>query len=471
MSALETSTDRTRYLIEGRRVRLMDLVQANLLEPGTELEFHRPRVAEHHRATVLADGRLRLGDGRTYGSPSRAAGAATGGSIDGWYAWRVVETGELLANVRQRLLDEASQVGGSSAVAAGNSMALVRHDFLKQARDAATASHPLEISVRELIANWNAKTRGQVVTERIENDLDNHGLVTDPHFRKVGLDSRIALKEHAAEEDAAEEVESTELARAAVESSLQSTAASDSADPPDEVGITLGNIPSANRDVAAVKPGASYEESITLMLLNDYSQLAVMTTPPRGLKGAITWQSIAREKHTNPDSRLLDAVVPAEVFSFDTELIDVLPMLQAADFVFVKDAENRIAGIVTAADVVQAYGQLATPFFLIGELDQILRRLISDSFSIETIRPLCDEEGTRKLESYDDLTMGDYQRILQNGENWTSLGWPLDRRVFDSRLDDLRIARNDIMHFSPDPVPEEVVGQLRMMIRLLKRFA
>lgn len=296
-------------------------------------------------------------------------------------------------------------------------------------------------------------------------------MVTDPHFRKVGLDSRVALTQHAVEELVAEPEPEVTPAHEVIEAPAEAGSEPEGSKPPDEVGITLGNIPSANTAVAAVNPGASYEEAITLMLLNDFSQLAVMTTPPRGLKGAVTWQSIAREQHANPESKLLDAIVLAEAFSFDTELIDVLPTLQAADFVFVKDAENRITGIVTAADVVQAYGQLATPFFLMGELDQLLRRVISDSFSIDDIRVLCDEGGARNLTSHDELTMGDYQRVLQNEGKWASLGWPLDRRVFDARLNELRQARNEIMHFNPDPIPIEVVSQLRMMIRLLKRFA
>lgn len=134
MSAAETPSDRTRYLLEGRRVRVLDLVQANLLEAGTELEFYRPRATERHKATVLADGRLALDDGRTYGSPSRAAGAAIGGAVDGWYAWRVHATGELLAHLRQRLLDNASQVDGSAPPTPAQAMALVRHDLLRRAR-------------------------------------------------------------------------------------------------------------------------------------------------------------------------------------------------------------------------------------------------------------------------------------------------------------------------------------------------
>lgn len=292
---LEALTDRVSYLIEGRRVRMADLIQANLLEPGTELEFHRPRVAERHRATVLDDGTLQLEDSRAYESPSRAAGAAAGGSFDGWYAWRVVETGELLANLRQELIGEASQADELPTAIGNNSMALSRRDFLRRARDAATAGRPIETTVRELIAHWGAKTRGQVITERIENDLDNHGLITEPHFRKVGLDSLISVRAHAQIEDTIENAESPEPLQVEFEGIVQPGATPDKSEPPDEVGLTLGNIPSAETEVAAVNPAASYEEAITLMLLNDYSQLAVMSNAPRGLKGAITWQSIARE--------------------------------------------------------------------------------------------------------------------------------------------------------------------------------
>ena len=37
-------------------------------------------------------------------------------------------------------------------------------------------------------------------------------------------------------------------------------------------------------------------------------------------------------------------------------------------------------------------------------------------------------------------------------------------------LSELRTARNDIMHFNPDPVPEAVVKRLRLMIQILKRY-
>jgi len=61
-----------------------------------------------------------------------------------------------------------------------------------------------------------------------------------------------------------------------------------------------------------------------------------------------------------------------------------------------------VTGIVTTADVVHAYGELATPFFLVGELDQLLRRIVSDSFTMDEVSASCVEDGARDLQSYDD---------------------------------------------------------------------
>jgi hypothetical protein len=280
--------------------------------------------------------------------------------------------------------------------------------------------------------------------------------VTRPNFLKVGLDSLVSLVVQVNDEVS--------------ESEEPGQPTEEEADLWVDVGLTLGNISSANNGVASVKPQASFEEAITTMLLNDYSQLAVMTSI-RSASGAVTWQSIARERHANSDAVLADAIVPAEVVPFDTELIDVLPTLQERDFVFVKDATNVVTGIVTTADVVHEYGRLATPFFLIGELDQLLRRVIAENFSFENVRDLCDVEGHRGLASFDDLSIGDYQRVLQNQENWQALGWPLDRVAFGARLSELREARNDIMHFNPDANPDAAVHWIRNMIRLLKKYS
>ena len=127
-----------------------------------------------------------------------------------------------------------------------------------------------------------------------------------------------------------------------------------------------------------------------------------------------------------------------------------------------------MAGIVTTADVVTAYGELATPFFLIGELHQVLRQLISRTFTLEEVTSLCDLNGSRAIQSFGDLEIGDYQRVLENPSRWAKLGWPLDRATFVTRLDELRVIRNNVMHFNPEPVPADAIDKLRYILKLLR---
>jgi hypothetical protein len=189
------------------------------------------------------------------------------------------------------------------------------------------------------------------------------------------------------------------------------------------------------------------------------------------LRGAITWKSIAQARHANPEASFGDAMVEANAVDYDKELIDVLPILEQADFVFVRDEKRAVCGIVTNADVVHRYGELATPFLLIGELDQLLRHVIGKTFSISEVTLCCDSDGSRGLRSVDELTMGDYQRILENPNNWTKMGWPLERAIFVKRLDELREIRNDIMHFNPDPVPPDAIAKLRSFSALLRSYS
>jgi hypothetical protein len=188
------------------------------------------------------------------------------------------------------------------------------------------------------------------------------------------------------------------------------------------------------------------------------------------LRGAVTWKSIAQARHASPSASFSAAIVRAHEARYDQELIDVLTTLEASDFVFVRDEKNAIAGIVTTADVVHAYGELATPFFLLGELDQTLRHVISRAFTLQEVTSLCDTDGTRSIRSFDDLDMGDYQRSLENPGSWAKLGWPLDRVAFVKRLDELRGVRNDVMHFNPDPVPADSVEKLRNILRMLRQY-
>ncbi len=102
MGTGEAVEDVTR--IEGRRLRIGDLLDEGFLQPEQELVWKRPRVGEQYRATITEAGQIRLEDGRAFSSPSRAAMEAAGvASYDGWYAWRLGDGGPTLHELRERL--------------------------------------------------------------------------------------------------------------------------------------------------------------------------------------------------------------------------------------------------------------------------------------------------------------------------------------------------------------------------------
>lgn len=460
---------RSAYLLDGRRVTVADLIEGGLLAPGTSLRFDRIRLGETHHAVVTPKGYIELDDGQTLPTPSRAAKVAAGvRAVDGWLAWVVESSGRTLDSLRQQLLDTvAAQASEDQSVededeeeqeeqeSAKPSIPAPqrRHEFLKDARAKADSGDPEQITVRKLLELWGAGARGYRISQRIEADLANHDLVSIPSFRKVALDTIVRLVTVPEEE-------------AGISDEIHE--AVDDAEQPTK-GLTIGNLPSALGGVVHVPPTATFEHAITLMLLNDYSQLAVMEGQ-RKLRGAVTWKSIAQTRHAHSSARFADAIIEAKEFRYDKELREVLQTLEIADFVFVRDSDDLIAGIVTTADVVHAYGELATPFFLIGELDQALRQVISKTFTIEEVISLCDPDGARKIESFDDLSMGDYQRVLENPDLWEKLGWSLERAVFVRRLNELRGIRNDVMHFNPDPLPLDAVNKLRNAINVLREY-
>jgi hypothetical protein len=89
-AALPSSTKNEFTKFAGRRVEIADLLEWDFAKSGDELEWNRPRAGEHHTAVLGDDGSIQLPDGQSASSPSKAANLATGGSFDGWNAWRVV---------------------------------------------------------------------------------------------------------------------------------------------------------------------------------------------------------------------------------------------------------------------------------------------------------------------------------------------------------------------------------------------
>jgi hypothetical protein len=103
--------------INGRRVRLTDLLEYELLTPGDELYWDRPQIGTRYEASVTETGAIRLADGRVFSSPSRAGIEAAGvTTLDGWFAWRVARlNGVLLNDLRHQLAATVNADGAAIA--------------------------------------------------------------------------------------------------------------------------------------------------------------------------------------------------------------------------------------------------------------------------------------------------------------------------------------------------------------------
>lgn len=294
--------------------------------------------------------------------------------------------------------------------------------------------------------------------DRIDVDLDNQGLTTSPDYRSVPLGETVTVtmvRSDVTDEPAPEGSDDSPKSTPKVVLGVQ---------------LKVSRVPSATT-LVSVTPQATLDQVITMMLVDDYSQLAVLSGA-RELRGAVSWKSVAQAKNRDPGATLRDALFPATVVESDDDLLRVLPLVQRDDFVFVRNAQNRvIQGIVTAADVVGLYGEIATPFFLIGEIDHLVRRAISERLDLAEVRALCATPGGHPVESFAKMSMGDYCRTLENPDQWRKLGWALDQTIFVKRLEAVRIIRISVMHFNPDPPSQSDIARISQLLDVLRSYA
>jgi hypothetical protein len=317
----------------------------------------------------------------------------------------------------------------------------------------------VKISIRELLQRWGHKRRGYWVVSRIEEALEEVGLVTEPAFTQGWIDASITLIPKTL----------TPPLEAPPGSGAATAASRDDGEvEPGEVTIIVGSLRSAGQGITSVPLDATLVQAQSQMMSLDFSQLGVMSDA-RTIRGAVTWESIAQAGMRTSTPSVRECLIPAEVVRYEDDLIHHIPRIVQAGYVFVQAKDRTITGIVTTADLSEEFARLASPFFLIGEIERRLRRAVDRTFAPEELGQVRDPgDETRDVASAGDLTIGEYVRLLEYPEHWERTGWQVDRRIFMGDLNRIRELRNEVMHFSPDPLEEEQINELRRFIRWLK---
>ncbi|MFB9236296.1 CBS domain-containing protein [Plantactinospora siamensis] len=315
--------------------------------------------------------------------------------------------------------------------------------FLNHAAEMATRS-PVRLTTRELIERWDYTRRTVQSAENISADLAEKGLTTRPPFTEDSLDAEIEIVPARIEPSANESGSSSEEQK-------KNALRIDS--------LQVGQLEAANRGVCSVAVGATVERAITLMLKDNYSQLAVLDED-ENLHGAVSWESVCKALLRDNHASLSDATISARVVEHDEYLLSQIDEIDERGYVFVRSPDRRrISGIVTSSDLTQKFGNMTRPFALLEEIELRLRRRVDRCLGAEEIRVVVRQPW--RGESADNLTLGSYKHLLKEEPTFRKLGWRLDHEVFLGQLEQIIKIRNEVMHFSPDPVkPQQLESVL-----------
>jgi predicted transcriptional regulator len=233
----------------------------------------------------------------------------------------------------------------------------------------------------------------------------------------------------------------------------------------DDATVRVSMLKAANNEPLWVSPNDSMIEAVTIMLQHDFSQLPVMVR--REVKGVVSWHSIGAWllRGGTRYAQVRECLAPPPcILSNDTPLFQAVDEVAKHQYVLIYERKlNKIIGIVTAADLAIELRHLSEPFLLLKEVENHIRGLISESgFTIQDLRAAADtSDATRTVNDLDDLTLGEYLRLLSQKDAWPKLRLPLDQRRFNKQLDEVRRIRNNTMHFKLEPLSDRDLEMLR----------
>lgn len=318
------------------------------------------------------------------------------------------------------------------------------------------------VSVRQLLDWFGYQRRGSWVVDEIRRAMSSNGLITRPDFDATFIDASVEI------------VLATQTSEPAPEPAVTATTATDVATSPPtglpDPTYRISRLETANRPPVSVRPDTTIEEAVTVMMGRDFSQLPVMEGE-RALKGVVSWSTIARRLALGIPCRCArDCMEPAHTVQSGASLFDAIEQIVNHQYVLVRATDETVCGIVTTSDLSMLLRQLAEPYLLLGEVENHLRALIQARFSPEDLRAAANgrPEASREIDGVADLNFGNYVSLLEDRSNWDKLHTKVNRSTFVERLAKMNTIRNDVMHFDPDPITQESLGDLRDFAKFMR---
>jgi Mg2+/Co2+ transporter CorC len=222
-------------------------------------------------------------------------------------------------------------------------------------------------------------------------------------------------------------------------------------------------LPSAFAGVVSVKPNETVKAATTVMMTRDYSQLPVMTTN-RSVKGVITWKSIGWATRLGDSPELVQDCMDKNVMilKHDDRILKAVRQIIEREFVLIRDAQERISGICTLADIGEMFAAHSEPFIEIEQIEIGIRQLIGDNLEGSALDHIDNVSSPgEQVTNVDEFTLGGYIRWLEDKSNWDRLGLDIDRKNMVEQLTIVNRIRNQLMHFRTDAIAPSDLAKLR----------
>ena len=325
------------------------------------------------------------------------------------------------------------------------------------------------VKVRELLEWVGYKRRRGGAEDAVSKKLNVFSVTTEPDFRDAHIDADVKLKINSS-------VNSKNLTPA---STKQTTEVQEPPPPSPSQNreekhlLAVGRLEAANKMPVSVKDDDTLDRAIALMTKHNYSQLPIIKNEYNAT-GLISWKSISKillQQNKIPSSDLKVSAFREDhvEIKYESSLFDAFSTFKLHDAIIVKSGA-KISGIITPTDLSEQFIELSEAFIKIGQIEVIIRTIIEEYYPIEKIKGAKNPtDETREISSVNDLSFGEYKRLLENTNDWaTYFKARTDRRIFIDTLEEVRLIRNDIMHFDPDGVSNEQIIELNNALTYFK---
>lgn len=294
-------------------------------------------------------------------------------------------------------------------------------DFLALVKKGEPWTIPTERLIR---LNGNQK-RGRYVNESINRRLEELGLVCKPSIENADFYGSVVVSDP--RDDLPEHM--------------------------DTAALPLSAFPSEFGDLIYCGPDMPLPKVLSLLIMQDISQLPVLSSDKRTVRGVVTWRSIgeaATSSYQASGAKAKDVMINAgHIASSSDDFLDLVDAIIEQEYILYRTPSGEVNGIVTASDLARAFEGTAGLYIKLQELENRIRILL-DRSPIPKLK--CHLEPKRRnkknFRGASDMMFGEYIAALKDPEIWNSTRITFDQEHLVAQLEKVREVRNDVMHFA-----------------------